>query len=388
MKIRRTLFVLILIIICGAKASAQNTLDLLFNLSSCTEMPCDMTKVEEWIKKSISPLYIANLQYSTSTYGDNNFLSFSLRGRNPVLVPLDGTNGMQLNFATLPPPSARSQKISVLFTQQIRSYLGKVRYDELPQTNEDFFYIAYKMLKLSPGQMIANTLNYEIESDGSIEKLKIFNEMVNKKMKTNIIVPEKAYADINQYLKYYIQTFGLKRINPIYKTFIEQKDSVKTMEKIERFYAVTRFFQGGMKAKIDDHFNPRFNLSLDSTATIDFPVAILKPLNKSDSIARFKFQYLEAKMDYRKKNFVLVFKGKWSSPVTIQAIKQYSYNHKTNVPILIKPVKLPSSGLDFDKIIITLTQNDVTVDGSTVDEYKYQLTKEKWPKASSATKKN
>ncbi len=117
-------------------------------------------------------------------------------------MPLDGTNRMQLNFATLPPPSARSQKISVLFTQQIRSYLGKVRYDELPQTNEDFFYIAYKMLKLSPGQMIVNTLNYEIESDGSIEKLKIFNEMVNKKMKTNIIVPEKAYSDINQYLKY------------------------------------------------------------------------------------------------------------------------------------------------------------------------------------------
>lgn len=341
-----------------------------------------MSNVEQWIKKTISPLFISNLQNSSSTYGDNNFLSFSLRGRNPVLIPLEGVNGLQLRFATQSPPSARSQQIRVLFTQQIRSYIGRVRYAELPQTNEDFFNMAHKMLKLSPGQMIANTLNFEIESDHTIPKLKIFNDMVNKKMKTNIVVPEKAYEDINQYLKYYIQTFGAKRINPIYKTFIEQKDSVKTMDKIQHFYAVTRFFQEGIKTKIDEYFNPHFKLSMDSAATIDFPLTVLKPKSKSDSIARFKFQYIEAKIDFRTKSFTLVFKGKLATPVTMPVLRQYTFHPKTHAPILIKPVSLPPTGLDFDKIIITLTQRDITVDGGTVGEFKYQLAKKNWPKVS------
>lgn len=380
MKIKRLIIILTFTLIGYTKASAQNTLDLLFELSSCVEIPCDMSNIETWIKKTVSPLFITNLQNSNSTYGDNTFVSFSLRGRNPVLVPLHGTDGIKLRFATLPPPKARSQQIRVEYTQQIRSYIGRVRHSELPQTNEDFFNMAYQMLKLSPGQMIANTLNHEIESDQSTPKLKIFNQMVNKKMKTNIVVPEKDYEDINKYLKYYIQTFGLKRIHPIYKTFIEQKDSVKTMNKIQNFYAITGFFQEGIKTKIDEYFNPHFKLAMDSAASMDFPLSVLRPKSKSDSTACFQFQYIEAKMDYREKSFTMVFKGKLATPVTMPVLKQYNYHPKTHAQILIKPVKLPPLGLDFNKITITLTQKDITIDGSTADEYQYQLAKKAWPK--------
>lgn len=371
-------FLVFLLLLNIAKLSAQEPMGALWEITACENLPCEMLPVQKWIAQTVEPLFISGLQTSNSYWGDNNSISFAFTGKNSLSISLPNTNGIKLKFEDAYPPRLKSQKLRLIYTEQIKSYYVKRGYQNMPKTDEEYFNAAYDLLKVTPDAILANVLNFEIEDKEGTTKIKTFLDRVNAKMKSNLTVSEKELDNFSSFNRRYNDYFKENYIKVIYKTFIEQNNSKATMEKMNRFFAISRFFPNGIKAKVDDFFTPQFKLGMDKAESMLFPATIVSTPGAVGTPANFKYQNVQGKLDYLSKSLILVFDGQFENPINLTSAKIYDYaSEGTKVAFLKEKYNSKTYG-HINKITITASDKSLIVDAMTDRDYRLQLSESKW----------
>lgn len=109
-----------------------------------------MLAVQKWVAQTVEPLFISGLQTSNFYWGENNSISFSFSGKNSLSIALPNTDGIKLKFEDAYPPRLKSQKLRLIYTEQIKTYHVKRGYQNMPKTDEEYFTAAYDLLKVIP----------------------------------------------------------------------------------------------------------------------------------------------------------------------------------------------------------------------------------------------
>ncbi len=371
-------FLALLLLLNIANLFAQEPMGALWEITACENLPCEMLPVQKWVAQTVEPLFISGLQTSNSYWGDNNSISFAFTGNNSLSISLPNTNGIKLKFEDAYPPRLKSQKLRLIYTEQIKSYHVQRGYKNMPKTDEEYFNAAYDLLKVTPDAILANVLNFEIENKEGTTKLKTFLDRVNAKMKSNLTVPEKEFDNFSSFNRRYQDYFKEKYINVIYKTFIEQNSSKATMEKMNRFFAISRFFPNGIKAKVDDFFTPQFKLGMDRAESMLFPATIVSTPGAISTPANFKYQNVQGKLDYLSKSLILNFDGQFENPVNLASAKIYDYAAEISKPAFLKEKYNSKTYGNIIKIILTVSDKALIVDAMTNRDYRLQLSESKW----------
>ncbi|NTE01506.1 hypothetical protein G6M26_26950 [Agrobacterium tumefaciens] len=371
-------FLLLLLIVNIAELSAQEPMGALWEMTACENLPCEMLPVKKWVSQTVEPLFISGLQTSNSYWGDNNSISFSFTGKNSLSIALPNTNGIKLKFEDAYPPRLKSQKLRLIYTEQIKSYYVKRGYQNMPKTDEEYFNAAYDLLKVTPDAILANVLNFEIENKEGTTKLKTFLDRVNAKMKSNLTVPEKDLDNFSSFNSRYNDYFKENYIKVIYKTFIEQNSSKATMEKMNRFFAISRFFPNGIKTKVDDFFTPQFKLGMDKAESMLFPATIVSTAGAPNTPANFQYQNVQGKLDYLSKSLVLNFDGQFEHPVNLASAKIYDYAAAGTKTAFLKEKYSSKTYGNISKITLTVSDKALTVDALTDRDYRLLLSESKW----------
>lgn len=374
----RFLYLFVLLSLSNITLYAQEPMGSIWEIKACENIPCEMLPVQKWVEQTVKSLFISSLQSSNSYWGDNNSISFAFTGKNSLNIPLPSTNGLQLKFDDAYPPQLKSQKLRLIYTEQIRSYRIKPGFESMPKTDEAYFNTAYDLLKITPSALLAHVFNFEIEDQEGTTKMKTFVDRVNAKMKSNLTLPDKDADNFSKFSSRYEDYFKENKIKVLYKTFIEQKNSKATMEKMNRFFQITRFFPNGIKAKVDDFFTPQFKLSMDKTASMLFPATMVSTPGEQGIPADFKFRNVQGKLDYLSKSLIFDFEGRFEKSFSLTTAKIYDYAAEGPKAVFLKEKFSAQKYGDINKIILTVSDKAVLVDVMTNRDYKLRLSEVKW----------
>jgi hypothetical protein len=329
-----------------------------------------MPHVQQWINKTLSPIFIGNLQFSTSTKGSSKFLSFNILGKEANNIALPNMDSIKF----IPVKGT----ISMQFSQDILNYIGfdVSKFDYKPRS---YFLLARDILHITDAQMIANTLNFFVEQKNGNDKYDAFIDDINKHMHTHLLYATNNKS-VSQIATIMQQQFHDKVADIIYQTYITGKSDEITRNNIQHFYNITGFFRDGLEAKINDMMCSKLQFKQTLAEGIEIPLSILIPSNSgNDKPATFESDYAKAVLNYKERQLELVFTGHLNYKAIVKGGFLMDYNGtKTGKPILRKPQGIYSQPQDFREFDITVSENGILLVAKTPQNAYFQLFNKKW----------
>lgn len=363
--IKGLLIVLLLAKTLGVQA--QTRLNELFTLIPGNHYPKNMPHVQAWITNTLSPVFIRDMQFSDNGHSSAKFLSFALTGRAGTLL-LPNTGGLRL----LSGPG----HVAVQYSQELLNYTP-FNISTFDYTHLSYFLLARDVLRITPGQMIANTLNFFVET-GNTKKNKydLLIDQMNERLKVKI--PYAAEKNVNGLLVVLQQALPGKIEEAIFMTYMQGKNDAETRSNIQAFFNVTRFFRAPVEERLDDMMYPKLQFRYEGIQKLEIPLAALTLPGLKDSLASFRVETCEAKLNYHERQLEIIFTGKLNHPVLMVAPKTIERDKTTDQIIWVKPQYPLTEPTDFSSFRLVITESGIQLFGTSPQGYYYQLLDLPW----------
>ncbi|MDN3548893.1 hypothetical protein [Mucilaginibacter aquaedulcis] len=344
-------------------ASAQNKLSDLYTLEPGDHYPQNMPYVQQWITRTLQPIFVRNLQSSDNARSATKFLSFNLAGSSASALMLPNTGGLRL----LSGPG----QIKVQYSQELLNY-KPFDITSFDYQYQSYFLLARDVLRITTDQMIANTMNFFIETDGTKkDKYDLFIDHVNKQMKVKM--PYSTIKQVHALAAVVEKQFPKKTAEVIYSTYIQGKNDNETSQRLQQFYNITGFFQNAVAERLDDMMSPKLQFRQDAVQTLEIPLKILTIPGLKDSLANFRVETAKTVLNYHERHLEITFTGKLRQQVLIVSPKVMDRDVKTGKFIWVKPSHLVTEKVDFKELQLVVSENGTSLSGSTPEGYVYQL---------------
>jgi hypothetical protein len=327
-----------------------------------------MPKVQKWITTTLSPIFVRNLQFSDNTRSAAKFLSFNMAGRLATALPLPNTGGVHL----LSGPG----QVGVLYSQELLNY-RPFDINTFDYSLQSYFLLARDVLRITPDQMIANTMNFFVASDGGKkDKYDLFIDQVNQHMKVKL--PYATVKQVHTLATILQQQFPNKISETIYSTYIQGKTDEETRRHLLQFFNITGFFHGPVEERLDDMMSPKAQFRQDGLQTLELPHTVLTVPGMKDSLSTFKIETTKAVLQYHEKQLEITFTGKLNYPALMVAPKEVDPTQKLGHLKWVKPNKPITKPVALTELQLIISEKNVSLRGTTPEGYLYQLTELPW----------
>jgi hypothetical protein len=342
---------------------------MLYALTPGDHYPQDMPKVQKWITATLSPVFVRNLQYSDNTRSAAKFLSFNIVGRLAVALPLPNTGGLRL----LSGPG----QVSVQYTQELNNY-RQFDVSTFDYELQSYFLLARDILRITPDQMIANTMNFFVELDGEKkDKYDLFIDQVNQHMKVRM--PYATTKQVHALATILQQQFPNKISETIYSTYIQGKNDEETRRHLQQFFSVTGFFQEAVDYRLDDMMSPKAQFRQDGLQALELPHTIMTIPGLKDSLVSFKIETAKAVLQYHEKQLEITFTGKLNNPALMVEPKEIDRSQKLGKLKWVKPNKPITKPVALRELQLIVSEKNVSIRCTTTEGGLYQLSEIAWP---------
>ena len=294
-------------------------------------------------------------------------MSFSPVIRKGVLN-LPNTGGLQLSLPT--------GDVALQFDQEILNYrpFDVALFD---YSLRSYFMLAKDILKITPDQMIANTLNFFVESTAGKQKYDVLIDDINKQMHANLAYPQnKQVSEVSRIIQ---QQFPGKIYDILFETYIQRKTENETKARMQKFYNVTGFFQMPITDRIDEMISPRIKFRQNLPQHINLAAVLGKASGPAiDTTTVFESAFASAILNYKGKSLEITFNGHLNHTTSFKFSKIVDYDSKTNQPKLMQPTALQAEGKDLKQLVLRIDEDGVTLSGIAPDERRYQILDKRW----------
>ena len=373
------LLILILFGIGVEPALAQNNL---LDVANLNELPNDMPKVKHWASLMLSKGYIGDLQYSSSKIGDNQFLSFRLKG-GKVAYGLPVTNGVAMHFKQKGninnPRLAGTGVLSMNFKRLMKVY-HPLAMSEFKR-GDDYFYfkLGTEIFKLTDAQVLAHTLNYFVDGN-TAQKFELMRKTVNAKMKSNLM-PLRSKDEFNEFAEGFKNVFKDRVREVVFKSYVKGKDQKETDKNLQKFFALMGYpLDGRVSSSLEELNDPFFELKTETSEELVIPYQLLKmdPV-KGDMLFKFNYQYVTGRFYLANKELKLTYKGNNQLPVALANLKQITYSHPEGKVQWVKPYNRQKPEVIFKQIVLSIAEDKIQLMGVDHEDMTFLISSINWP---------
>lgn len=362
-----------LFIFFSITAFSQTQISDLYDLDPGINYPEYMPKVKKWIDETFTDVSIADLQYSPSKNHENNYHSFKFVSRKPLSIILPRTDGFKMYFA----PEIESRRGIKTQAYRMNHQIDIKAYRlnpgiKLTYSLKEYYNYAKDILRLSDAQLIANSLNFMVESDGK-NKIKVFIDDINNKTKLKISYPKNE--SVNELVDI-LRNTKKQCSDIIFETYINDKSEKIIEKKLNDFFSIA--IKDGVVQTIDELRTHKVNVGMDKEEMIEIPVEFIVPFtnNVKDSLVKFQYKNFYTRLDFKNKRLEIHFLGQLNQPARfMKNIKQRSFDLKKKKEKWIS-LKKQDKGVNFSKLVLIINEKTIRIEAYNESEV-YQILENK-----------
>ena len=265
----------------STKPVSQRYYPALSELITVDDLPDFLQFAETGLENLLNRIHYKNFQFSKSARGDSAFYSLEIVTNN---LGLDLPFGLRLVLN----PSAddvniSSFPISLQYQWELLAFLRSFKLQNFAFTPEAFFQLGLRIFKITEAQVIAQTLNYFVESDeGTDGKFQELIDAVNNYYPAaNLSLPtgEEPTVEIVSNLIANSPAIPDSVAQVMFLLYVLRTDLAETKRNLEQFYAL--MVPDGIENYIRKLLKPKLRTTLTLSAAIEFPNNILKPVTQA-----------------------------------------------------------------------------------------------------------